>query len=250
MIHPLWACIGALAGLIAGSFLATLALRWGRGERVGTGRSRCDHCGTPVGTVALVPVASFVALGGRCGACGGAIDRRHVAMELGCAMVGALALGLRPGLDGAAGALFGWLIAALALLDLDHHWLPDKLTAPLAVVGIGAGLAGLDPPITDRLIGLAAGFAALTLIAWAYRHGRGREGLGGGDAKLLGAIGAWLGWRALPFVVLGAALLGLAWCLVLLTRGRAVTMTDRLPLGALLALAAWPLWLTCFDARP
>ena len=243
MIDPLRAILGLAAGGIAGSFLATLAIRWGCGERVSDGRSRCDHCRAAIGAASLVPLISFVALGGRCRACGGAIDRRHITMEAGTAAIGALALGVWPGLGGAAGAVFGWLLLTLALLDIDHHWLPDRLTAPLGMLGIGSAMLGLPPFLPDRLIGAACGFISLTAIAWGYRRIRNREGLGGGDPKLLAAIGAWLGWRALPLVVFMAAIVGLLWCGLQAARGRRLLLTDRLPLGALLALAAWPVWL-------
>ena len=86
-------------------------------------------------------------------------------------------------------------------------------------------------------------FAALFLIALGYRALRGREGLGGGDPKLFGALGAWLGWTQLPFVLVGAGLIGIAALLARRLRGGTVAATDRLPFGALMALAAWPLWI-------
>jgi leader peptidase (prepilin peptidase)/N-methyltransferase len=88
-----------------------------------------------------------------------------------------------------------------------------------------------------------AGWAALFLIAQAYRRLRGREGMGGGDPKLLAGIGAWVGALQLPFVLLGAGLLGLAAILLMRLRGEQVTATTRLPLGTLMAVAAWPIWL-------
>jgi leader peptidase (prepilin peptidase)/N-methyltransferase len=83
----------------------------------------------------------------------------------------------------------------------------------------------------------------LFLIAWLYRHLRGREGMGGGDPRLLGAIGAWVGAWQLPAILLGAGLFGLAAVAAMRLRGEAVTATSRLPLGTLMALAAWPVWL-------
>jgi leader peptidase (prepilin peptidase)/N-methyltransferase len=234
---------GAIAGLIAGAFLSTLAIRWGRGDSVARGRSHCDGCGRTVPMLLLAPLIGYFATRGRCRSCGAAIDWRHPAIELACAAIGFLACGLYPGLDGVAGALFGWLLVTLALLDLDHFWLPDALTLPLAIFGLAFGLAGLAPAPADHAIGAVVGFLLLAVIGWAYRRLRGREGLGQGDAKLLGAIGAWLGWRALPWVLLAACAIGLGWCLVRMVRGRSVTLTDRLPLGALLACAAWLLWL-------
>ena len=97
-------------------------------------------------------------------------------------------------------------------------------------------------PLIDRLIGGAVGFGALFAIAWVYRRVRGRTGLGGGDPKLLGGIGLWLGWASLPYVLIGASALGLCGVAVLFFRGRAVAGDTRLPFGALMALAAFPIW--------
>ena len=148
-----------------------------------------------------------------------------------------------PGWIGASGALFGWLLITLAVLDLHHFWLPDRLTLLLAATGVLSGL--VDPSITyaDRMIGGLAGFAGLWVIAWTYRKARGHEGLGGGDPKLFGAIGFWLGWQVLPFVLVGASGIGLVAVLAMMLRGRAVTATTRLPFGTLLAAAAFPVWL-------
>ena len=95
--------------------------------------------------------------------------------------------------------MFGWLLLALAALDVAEFWLPDALTGALALAGL-ASIAVAPPDWPDRLIGGVAGFASLWLIGFAYRRLRGREGLGGGDPKLLGAIGLWVGWAMLPFV--------------------------------------------------
>lgn len=238
-----WAVAGFTLGVIAGSFLATAAIRWPDGGQVSRGRSACDHCGQTLGVIDLIPLIGFLARRGRCASCGGGIDRRHLLVELAAGGIGAVALLVAPGAAGLAGAVFGWMLLLLAILDVEHFWLPDRLTGLLALTGIAAGAAGLAPFPNDRLIGLAAGFASLWLIGAAYRLIRKREGLGGGDPKLFGAIGAWLGWAALPNVLLLAGLLGLGAVLMARMRGKAVTATTRVPLGALLAVAAWPLWL-------
>lgn len=231
---------GFVLGALIGSFVATLVLRWPQGRSVIAGRSQCDACGKTLGPLELVPLLSFALLKGRCRSCGALIDRRHFGVELAAAAIGALSLALVPGWPGLAGALFGWVLLALALLDAEHFWLPDKLTLPLLLLGLA--IVG-EPSLIHRAIGAAAGFAALALIGLGYRALRGREGLGGGDPKLLAAIGAWLGWQALPFVMLAASLAGLGWAAIAAPRGRPMAAQDRLPLGTLMAMAAWPIWL-------
>lgn len=191
----------------------------------------------------LVPILSHVALGGRCRHCGAGIDPRHLAVEIGAALVGLVAFLAFAGVEALVAALFGWWLLLLAIIDLEHHWLPNRLTLPLLPLGLAVAWAGVGPPLADRIIAAAAGYAVLTLIAWSYRRVRGREGLGGGDPKLLAALGAWLGWQQLPLVLVGAGLVGLGAIGTRWLRGEAVAATDRLPLGTLMALAAWPLWL-------
>jgi leader peptidase (prepilin peptidase)/N-methyltransferase len=158
-------------------------------------------------------------------------------------MIGIAAILAHPMPLAAVTAILGWWLFLLAALDLEHEWLPDRLTWPLLAAGLAAGWGGFGPSFDSRLIGAASGFVSLFLIARAYRALRGREGLGGGDPKLFAAIGAWLGWTQLPFVLVGAGLLGLAALLLKRLRGGTVEATDRLPLGTLMALAAWPIWI-------
>lgn len=226
---------GALLGAIVGSFLATWVLRSGRGEGVVAGRSHCDHCDTRIIAADLLPVASFAMLGGRARCCGHPIDLLHPAAEL----LGALVIGVGLYFGGWHAALFGLLLLTLALFDARHFWLPDLLTATLAL----SGLALSPVPIEDKLIGMVAGYGALAAIGFGYRRLRGREGLGGGDPKLLGAIGAWMGFAPLPMVMVIASVIGLGWAIGLRQQGQAVDGTTRLPLGTLMALAAFPLWL-------
>jgi leader peptidase (prepilin peptidase) / N-methyltransferase len=234
---------GFLFGAIIGSYLAALLVRWPQGQSASRGRSRCDQCGRSLGARDLVPILSYFLARGRCRHCGGRIDRRHMAVEAGAALIGLTAIFAHPIPAAVATALFGWWLFLLAALDVEHHWLPDRLTLPLIPAGLIAAWIGIGPSLESRLIGAAAGFLSLAAIASAYRRLRGREGLGGGDPKLFAAIGAWLGWQQLPFVLLGAGLLGLAVILMMRLRGRPVAATERLPLGTLMALAAWPIWL-------
>ena len=235
--------LALLVGASVGSFLAVVLIRWPQGRSASAGRSRCDACGRPLSPLELVPVLNWLATRGRCRSCGAAIDRRHLAAELGAAMIGLTAVFAHPLPLAAVTALFGWWLFLLAALDVEHQWLPDRLTLPLIPAGLLAAWGGFGAGLEERAIGALAGFAALAGIASLYRRLRGREGLGGGDPKLFAAIGAWLGWQQLPFVLLGAGLIGLAVVALMRARGRAVAATDRLPLGALMALAAWPIWL-------
>ena len=231
----IWPLAGALLGLVAGSFLATLVLRWPRGAPL-TGRSHCDGCGRVLGVRDLVPLLSFALARGRCRACGAAIDWRHPAIELAAALIGAAAFVVEPSIWGLAGALFGWLLLALLALDAGHYWLPDALTMPL----LGLGLLLGRGEMADRLLGAAIGGGALLLVAGIYRLARGRDGLGLGDVKLMAGLGAWLGWPLLPTLLLMAALLGLGLAAWRKLRGAPIT---HVPLGACLAAAAFPLWL-------
>lgn len=239
----LWPASLGLLGLVFGSFIATLAIRWPEGRSSLAGRSACDGCGRTLRATELVPVFSFLAQRGRCRSCGTRIAPSHLAVELIGLSIGLASALAAPGVAGIAGAVFGWLLLTLAAIDLRAFWLPDPLTATLALFGIGGGLLGLAPALADRLIGGVAGFGVLWLVAAAYRALRGRMGLGGGDPKLFGAIGLWLGWHALPLVLLLACLLGLAVVLVSRILDRPLAATDRLPLGTLLAPAAFVLWL-------
>jgi leader peptidase (prepilin peptidase)/N-methyltransferase len=236
-------------GLILGSFIATLVLRWPAGRSVG-GRSACDACGRVLAPWELVPLASAAVLRGRCRTCRAPIVGLHSWVELAALSIGAAAGAVAPWPEALAGAAFGWLLLTLALLDGRHWWLPDPITALLAAGGIATGLLGLGPPLLDRAIGGLAGFGALWSIATAYRRLRGREGMGGGDPKLFGGIGLWLGWQLLPSVLLVASLLGLGVVLFRTLTGRAMARTDALPLGVLLAAAAYPAWLIMVASQP
>ncbi|MDT8757555.1 prepilin peptidase [Sphingomonas psychrotolerans] len=239
----LWPVLLGALGLVFGSFIATVAIRWPQGRSPLRGRSACDSCGKPLTARELVPLASFLMQRGRCRGCSAPISLGHPLTEvLGLAIGVAAGLAL-PGVAGLAGAVFGWLLLMLAALDLTAFWLPNLLTGALAMAGLGFGLVGLPPPIDARLIGGVGGFAALAAVAAGYRLLRGRQGLGGGDPKLFGAIGCWLGWQALPLVLLAAALIGLAAVLGLYMGGRKIGATDRLPFGVMLAAAAFTVWI-------
>ena len=245
-----WAVLLGMLGAILGSFVAALVMRWPEGRSVMRGRSACDGCGRTLAPLELVPIVSALALRGRCRGCGGAISPVHIRIELAALVIGIAAGLVAPGPVGVAGAVFGWLLLALASLDLVAFWLPDRLTILLALAGLASATLGIAPPLTERLIGGVAGFGVLWLVAFGYRRMRGRDGMGGGDPKLFGAIGLWLGWQMLPAVLLIASMIGLGVALAAHGRGRAIAADTALPFGALLAIAAYPAWLFMIGMQP
>ncbi len=225
--------IGGVLGLIAGSYFATVLVRWPRGESANHGRSRCDGCGRRLAWHELVPLASYLRLGGRCAACGTPIARLHPLVELGCGLLGAYAFAM----GAPAEAPLAWLLLLLALFDARMLWLPDRLVAPLALVCIAVPAWDPDMAVVERLIAGATAFIGLWLVGWAFRALTRREGLGGGDPKLLGAIGLWIGWRDLPLLLFVACAIGLVDALLRWPKD-AARGDVHLPLGAYLCVAA------------
>lgn len=238
-----WPAAGFLLGAIIGSFLATLILRWPQGRSVLAGRSACDGCERTLGAADLFPLLSFVFQRGRCRTCGARIDALHPGMELACAGVGAIALWLAPGIEGLGWAILAWFLITLAVLDYRHFWLPDTLTLPLAFLGFTLAMWVNAVSLSDRAIGAAAGYGALTLVRLGYRRLRGQEGMGGGDPKLLGALGAWMGWQTLPLILLIASATALVLAAWDVMKGREVSRVTRVPLGTFMAIAAIPAWM-------
>lgn len=239
----------ALLGLIIGSFLAAVSVRLPRDEDIVFARSRCMSCDRTLAARHMVPVFSWLILRGRCGWCRAAISPRYLLIELAAGVIGAwAAIAMAGRLDASwltvgATAVLGWQLLLIALIDAEHFWLPDELTWPLAGTGlIATGLMAGGVP-WDQIIGAVVGFGLLWLIAWAYKRTRGREGLGGGDPFLMGAIGAWVGWMGLPSVMLWACAAGFSLVLARLILRRKVSGTDRLPFGTFLALGGWMVWL-------
>jgi leader peptidase (prepilin peptidase)/N-methyltransferase len=200
-------------------------------------RSRCPHCGHAIRAIENVPVLSYLALRGRCAECKAAISPRYPIVE---ALAGAIAgyIAWRYGATAAAAGamLFAWTMIALAFIDLDTFYLPDNLTLPLLWTGLVFNIGATFTDLTSAVIGAAAGYLVLWAVFWAYKLATGKEGMGYGDFKLLAAIGAWLGWKMLPLVILLSSFVGAVvgiGLIVLARRGRNVPI----PFGPYLALA-------------
>ncbi len=213
---PFWffAALLAILGMIWGSFSAALCTRWPTGESVTKGRSRCDDCGKTIAAYDLVPLLSYALLRGKCRYCGARIGVDAVAIELAALVIGIVPAVLFPPAQALAAALFGWLLLPLVFLDIRHLWLPDWLVLVLAIGGILLGpLLTPEIAILDRLWGCGGAYVALEAIRRIYRAIRKREGMGAGDPKLFAALGIWLGWQALPLVLLLASGLGIFWAI-------------------------------------
>ncbi len=236
---------GLLFGAGVGSFLATWWVRRERGEDWIRGRSRCDGCGAVLAPRDLLPLLSWALCRGRCRRCRAPVDPRHPLVEATAAAVALPAFLLLPFGAALAVALLGFLLLALALVDLARLELPDPLVAAVAGLGLLAVLlreAGLVPLALPSFGAAAAGAVlaggALGLLRAAHRRLRGREGLGAGDVGLAAAGGLWLGPAALPLWFLLAGTLGLlfaAGCGALRDPSRPV------PFGPALGLALYAL---------
>lgn len=229
----LFVVVATLLGLIVGSFLNVVIHRlpimmerdWQRqcaelrGEPAAAAerfdlmapRSRCPSCGHPVSALENVPVLSWLVLRGRCSACRTRISVRYPAVELLSGVLCGYAawhFGAGPAALGAFA--FCWAMIALAFIDLDTQLLPDSITLPLLWLGLLLNVGAVYTDLRSAVIGAAAGYLILWSVYWLFRLATGKEGMGFGDFKLLAAIGAWLGWKMLPAVILLSSVVGAA----------------------------------------
>jgi len=174
-------------------------------------RSACPACGHKITAGENIPVVSWLLLRGKCSGCGAAISARYPLVELlgGLTAVCAIAK-FGPTWQGLAATAFLWTLLALTFIDFDTQLLPDDLTLPLLWGGLLANTFGLFAPLREAVIGAIAGYLALWSIYWLFKLIRGTEGMGYGDFKLLAALGAWLGWKVLPLIILGSSVVGAA----------------------------------------
>jgi leader peptidase (prepilin peptidase)/N-methyltransferase len=208
-------------------------------------RSACPACKAPITAWQNIPVVSWLVLRGRCACCGARISIRYPLVELATAALSA-AVAWHFGFDWNAlcALLLTWALVALTGIDLDHQLLPDNITLPLMWTGLFASIllpshaASLPVAPRDAIIGAVAGYLSLWSVFHLFRLITGKEGMGYGDFKLFAALGAWLGWKLLPLVIILAAVtgavLGIA-MIMLRGRDRAAPM----PFGPYLAAAGW-----------
>jgi len=236
-----WSAV--LAAPFIGSFLGVVVRRLPDGRPIARARSRCEGCGATLAVRDLVPLFSWLAAGGRCRFCGRPLGCFYPGVELAALAVAVTSVLVDSGEEAWLDCVLGWWLLALGWIDLRRWLLPDALTLPLVVAGLAAAATFDLDGLTDRALGAAAGYLGLRAVALLYRALRGREGLGAGDAKLLAAAGAWVGVRALPQVVLLAALAGLFAAACLRLAGVRLGAQSALPFGPFLASATWLIWL-------
>jgi len=254
---PVFVTAAALVGLAIGSFLNVVIHRlpkmmereWqaecaaARGEALpapprydlATPRSSCPACGHRITALENVPVLSYLWLRGKCAACRAAIGARYPVVEaLTAALTAYCAWHFGFGLAAFGAMLFVWCMIALTFIDVDTQLLPDSITLPLLWAGLLLNLRGTFVDLQSAVIGAVAGYLILWAVYWVFKLATGKEGMGFGDFKLLAAIGAWLGWKMLPLVILASSLVGAVVGIVLIVlarRGREVPI----PFGPYLA---------------
>jgi leader peptidase (prepilin peptidase)/N-methyltransferase len=251
----------ALLGLLVGSFLNVvihrlpkmMEQRWQAEAREMLGldavaapalslmrpASRCPACGAPIKAWQNIPVVSWLALRGRAACCGARISARYPLVELLTGLAAAACawrFGYGPELVGAL--LLSFCLIALAFIDLDTQLLPDSITLPLLWAGLLFALVGGLVPLREAVIGAMAGYLSLWLVFWAFKLATGKEGMGYGDFKLLAALGAWLGWAALPQIILLSSIVG-AIAGIALIAFRRQQRGAAMPFGPFLAAAGW-----------
>ncbi|MGD9765807.1 MAG: A24 family peptidase [Candidatus Binatia bacterium] len=225
-------------GAVVGSFLNVCIHRLPSGQSLAFPASHCPHCQAPIKPYDNIPILSYIVLARRCRSCGTRIAWRYPFVEI-LAGIAAVAVVYTFGPTAYALLMFAFLAALIAItfIDLDHQIIPDAITLPGMFVGFAASLLFGAPSWSASLAGILLGGGILWVVAAVYEWLTGREGMGGGDIKLLAMIGAFLGWKAILVTLLLASLLGtVVGVLVMAVRGRDTKMA--IPFGPFLAIGA------------
>ena len=201
--------------------------------------SRCPQCGHVIRAWENIPIVSYLFLKGRCSGCQVKISARYPVVEAACGLLSAVvAWHFGATWQCTAALVFTWALLTLAIIDFDTQLLPDDITLPLLWAGLLLSLGNVFVSVESAVIGAVAGYLTLWTVYWLFKFATGKEGMGYGDFKLLAALGAWLGWQALPQIILLSAVSGAAFGIaMMLFRGR-----DRqipIPFGPYLATAGW-----------
>jgi leader peptidase (prepilin peptidase)/N-methyltransferase len=225
-------------GTCVGSFLNVVIYRLPAGLSLVHPGSRCPKCETPVRFYDNIPIFSWLILRGRCRACKAPIAVRYPLVEL---LTGLLAwfTWLKFGLSWACPLNFFFIatLVAITFIDLDHRIIPDRISLPGIPIFFLAGLLLPVPTVLDALIGLAVGGGSLLGVAWVYYLLTKREGMGGGDIKLLAMMGGFIGWQGVLFTIFAASAMGtLVGIGAMLKAGKGMRLA--IPFGPFLAFGA------------
>lgn len=201
--------------------------------------SRCPKCGHQIRWFENIPVFSYIALRGQCSQCKTKISPRYPIIEF---VTGALSafIAWRMGFTWpmAFALVLTWSLICLTMIDFDYKLLPDQITLPLVWLGLLINLQATFVPLNEAVIGAAAGYMILWSIYWLFKLATGKEGMGYGDFKLLAALGAWMGWKLLPLIILLSSLVGsIIGLSMIIFLGR----DKQIPIafGPYLAIAGW-----------
>lgn len=225
-------------GICIGSFLNVCIFRLPAGKSIVHPPSSCPGCGTAIKFYDNIPILSYFILRGQCRHCHTPIAFRYVLVELfGGLMAMCVYAKFGPGVEGII--YYGFIAALLVVtfIDIDHRIIPDVISLPGIVLGFAASFIMPSLNWTDSLLGLLAGGGILYAVAWGYALITGKEGMGGGDIKLLAMIGAFIGWQGVLLTIfLGSAMGTLVGMIAMLKEKQNMKM--RIPFGPFLALGA------------
>jgi leader peptidase (prepilin peptidase) / N-methyltransferase len=201
--------------------------------------SRCSACKVAIKPYQNIPVISYVLLKRRCASCKQPISLRYPAIEILTALVSVLvAWRFGYSLQTVFALLLSWSLISLSFIDIDQQLLPDSITLPMLWLGLIVSVFSVFCAANTSIIGAAAGYLVLWSVYHVFKLATGKEGMGYGDFKLLALLGAWLGWQALPMIVLLSSLVGAIIGSVMIIFGNRDRNT-AIPFGPYLAVAGW-----------
>lgn len=198
-----------LFGAAVGSFLNVCIYRLPRNQSIVFPPSACPDCGSRIAPYDNIPILSFLLLRGKCRSCAGRISWKYPTVEL---MNGLLTLALflkfRFSPTFFVLFLFCSALVVITFIDLEHQIIPDSISLPGILVGFASSFILPWLSWKSSLIGIVAGGGSLLIVAYGYQLLTKKEGMGGGDIKLLAMMGAFLGWRSIPFIIFTSSLAG------------------------------------------
>jgi len=237
-VYPVWLYASiTLFGLLIGSFLNVVILRlpkmmeahWhsecrellglppdeeqthAKGFNIAYPASHCPSCGHELRWWENLPLLSYALLRGRCSSCKTGISPQYPLVEAAAAGLAVLAAIHTPfGWPLLFALVLVWALLTLTVIDFNTMLLPDQIPLPLLWLGLLVNVGGTFTSLPDAVIGAVAGYLVLWMVYQAFRLLTGKEGMGFGDFKLLAALGAWMGWQALPGIILMSSLVGAA----------------------------------------